>query len=138
MKTEEYNITSLNEYLSFLDMHGLSQRIREEKGYNIAGHLGIRVPEEKQAPYNMFGILKEKQPVVKSIFGIKYKKPQRAELLGELWKEEDKYLLKVYGQDNYIELMRLIKKHLSSRKSKLDKIIYQDKREESYLFDDVA
>jgi hypothetical protein len=138
MKTEEHNITSLNEYLSFLDIQGIARKIKKEKGYDIAGHLGIRIPEGKEAPYNMFGVLKEKQHLEKNILGIKYKKSQRADLLGELWKEEDKYLLKVYGQDNYIELIRLIKKHLLSRKSKLDRIVYQDKREEGYLFDNVA
>lgn len=138
MKTEEYNITSLNEYLSFLDMYRIAGAIKEEKGYDIAGHLGIRVPEKKQAPPHMFGILKERPPLEKSILGIKRTKPQKSELLGELWEEDGGYLLKVYGQDNYIELIRLIKKHLLSRKSKLDKIIYQDKREEGCLFDYVA
>jgi len=138
MKTEEYNITSLNEYLSFLDMNNIARGIKEEKGYDIAGHMGIRVPEEKSSPCNMFGILKEKEPLEKSILGIKYKKSQRADLLGELWKDDNKFLLKVYGQDNYLEVSRLIKKHLSPYKIKPEKIVYQDKREESYLFDKVA
>ncbi|HPD81813.1 MAG TPA: hypothetical protein PK357_01810 [Candidatus Pacearchaeota archaeon] len=138
MKTEEHNITSLNEYLSFLDMHGIAKGIKQEKGYDIAGHMGIRVSEEKQAPHNMFGILKEKQPLEKSILGIKYKKPQRADLLGELWNEDEKFILKIYGHDNYLEVSKLIKKHLSLYGIKPEKFVYQDKRRESYLFDDVA
>ncbi len=138
MKTEEYTITSLNEYLSFLDMHRIARGIKEEKGYDIAGHMGIRVPEEKTSPYNMFGILKDKKPLEKRILGIKYSQKQRADLLGELWREDDKFTLKVYGQENFLEVSKLIKKHLSPYKPKLSKIVYTDRREESYLFDDVA
>ena len=136
MKTEEHNITSLNEYLSFLDI--LENGIRNEKGYDIAGHMGIRVPEKKKHPSNMLGILKEKEPIEKVVLGIKYNQSQKADLLGELWKEDDKFTLKVYGQDNYLEVSRLIKKHLSPYKIKPEKVIYQDSREESYLFKDVA
>ena len=125
MKTEEQNITSLNEHLSFLDIHDIAEKVREEKGYAIAGHMGIRVSEEKQSPPSMFGILKEKQS-------------QRADLLGELWNEDNKFTLKIYGHDNYLEVSRLIKKHLSPYRIKPEKFVYQDKREESYFFDEVA
>jgi hypothetical protein len=138
MKTEEKNITSLNEYLSFLDIHQIAEGIKKEKGYDIAGHMGIRISQGKLTPYNMLGILKEKKPLEKSILGIfKYTKPQRADLLGELWNEDEKFILKIYGQDNYLEVSKLIKKHLSPYRIKPEKFVYQDKREESYLFDEV-
>lgn len=138
MKTEECNITSLNEYLSFLDFHQIAEGIKEEKGYDIAGHMGIRISQGRPSPCNMFGILKEKKPLEKRILGIKRTKPQRADLLGELWNEDEKFTLKIYGHDNYLEVSRLIKKHLSPYGIKPEKFVYQDKKEESYLFDEVA
>lgn len=137
MKTEEYTITSLNEYLSFLER--VAEGISKEKGYAVAGHMGIRVPDKKTSPSNMLGILKEKEPLEKSILGfIKYHKPQRADHLGELWKDNNKFTLKIYGQDNYLETMELIKKYSPHEEINLEKFVYQDPKEETYISDLVA
>jgi hypothetical protein len=136
METEEQNITSLNDYLSFLEspIHRIAKEVMEE-GYDIAGHMGIRVSEKNKHPSNMIGILKNKDPLEKRILGIKFNQKQRAELIGELWNNNDKFTLKVYGQDNYLEVCRLVKKHLSAYNIKPKKVIYQDSREESYISD---
>ncbi|MGY4884051.1 MAG: hypothetical protein ACP5NZ_00540 [Nanobdellota archaeon] len=136
MKTEEYNITSLNGYLSFLE--AIAKGIKEEKGYAVAGHMGVRVSKNKKHPCKMFGILKEKAPIEKRILGFKYNEPQRADLLGEFWEEDNKFNLNIYGQDNYLETMGLIKKYSPHNKINLDKFVFQDKREEAYLSDLVA
>lgn len=114
-------------------MHRIANEIRKEKGYDIAGYMGIRVPKGKQSPCNMFGILRENEPLEKSILGIKYTQPQRADLLGELWKEDERILLKVFGERNYREASGLIKKHLRDYKIKPEKIVFMDEEKERYL-----
>src|SRR4030043_129532 len=125
----EKNIGSLEEFLSFLDnpIYRIAKGVKEE-GYDIAGHMGIRVPETKQPPCNMVGILKNKKPVKKSVCGFKYNKKQRADLLAEVWeddREKDKKLIAhIYGYDNFHEASRLIEKFSSPYKEIL-KLVYK-------------
>jgi hypothetical protein len=136
----EKNIGSLDEFLSFLEnpVYRIAEELRKE-GYEIAGHMGVKVPKEKQPPHNMVGILKDKKPLEKNICGFKYNKKQRADLLAEVWEdntEKDKKLIAhIYGYENFREASRLIKRLSSPYRVKIVKLVYKDPREENYLSD---
>jgi hypothetical protein len=134
------NISSLDEFLSFLEnpTSKIAEGLRKE-GYEIAGHMGLKVPSDKKPPYNMVGILKDKKPLEKNICGFKHNKKQRADLIAEVWEdntEKDKKLIAhIYGYDNFREASRLIKRLSSPYGIKIVKLVYKDPREENYLSD---
>jgi hypothetical protein len=115
----EQNISSLNELLSFWEnpVYKIAEGLRKE-GYEVAGHMGVKVPEQKQPPCNMVGILKERDPIQKSFFGIKYNKSRRAFHLGTIWInneekgaiEDEKWILEVCGEKYKSKLTELVEK----------------------------
>jgi hypothetical protein len=126
-------------------IYRIAKGLREE-GYEIAGHMGIKVPKEKQPPHNMVGILRKKEPIKKRFLGIiPYTEKQRHDYVGKLWTdnvekgaiEDKKWILNIYGQDNFTEVTGLMNK-FASPDVEIDRFVYKDKREESYLFDEVA
>jgi hypothetical protein len=146
----EKNINSLEEYLSFFENHTskIAKELRKE-GYEIAGHMELKVPKEKQPPYNMVGILRKKEPIQKKLLGIRYNMPQREDCIGKVWTDnreingiqavnDKRWLVEIYGQDNYLEVAKLVKKIASPYKIKISKFVHENPREEAYLSDIVV
>ena len=101
---------------SMSSINGPSYEVAEKLrkiGYDIAGHAGIR----KEKPLSSFiGILKDRNPLNKSILGIKYTKKQRAIHLGTLWFNNEKknanehknWVLDVYGRKHLSKMTKLV------------------------------
>ncbi len=137
-----YSQENLKKYFNFINgpSYGVSN-ILKEKGYNVAGHAGIR----KKVPLsNFLGILKEREPLEKSLFGIKYIKNRRAMHLATIWfndskrkaNESSNWLVEVYGKEYLSEVSKLIKP-LSKQYCVKVKINLKTElpREETYLSD---
>lgn len=90
--------SSLNEIISSCQspVYEVAERFREE-GYDVAGHMRVRVSNIKNLPKNMIGVLKDREPVqasflgLKSIFGYQLTRQPRAFHYGRIWfDDEDK------------------------------------------------
>ncbi len=92
----------------------IARKLRQ-MGYEIADCIGMRQNEPDR---DSVGILQLRDPVQKSFLGIKYNKKQRALYLGTLWldnpprkaKEDEKWILDVYGKENISQLTDVVKK----------------------------
>ena len=113
-----------------------------EKGYQIANCIGIRQAEPE--PKHSVGILKPRRDIQKSFLGIRWNKRQRALYLGTLWldnkakgaKNNENWILEVYGRENIKELSELVKELSEPRNVNFKVILDMDQsREESYPSD---
>lgn len=120
--------------------YSLAEKLRE-RGYDIAGHAGIRT---KKPIHNFIGILKDRKPLQKSFFGIKYKRNQRAINLGKLWFNDEErnadenktWVLDVYGRKHLSEVTKLI--NAISKPYKINikvNLKSEHPKEETYLSD---
>jgi hypothetical protein len=95
--------------------YSVSEELRK-RGYEIAGHMNLRIPRQKNPMSAFIGILKNQKPVQKKIFGIKLNRERKAVYLGRLWfnneskmaVEDEKWVLDVYGRRNLSELTKLL------------------------------
>ena len=123
-------------------VHGIARGLRE-RGYEIAGHGGIRVKENKNPATSVVGVLEETEPIQKSFLGfMKYNEKQRARLIGELWLNnaprygdyDEKWIFKPYGKEYAVKITKIIKKICAPYKVKLEIEPPTDSpREEVYL-----
>lgn len=85
--------TSLDSIESFYGpAYSLAVKLREN-GYEIAGHMGIKINKKKKPNRNFLGILEDRKPLQKNFLGVRYLKynlPQRAYLLATLWFNDEK------------------------------------------------
>jgi len=120
--------------------YGVAQKVREE-GYEIAGHMGIK---QKRPTHNMVGILKEREPFKKKMYGIKWKFNPRAFHLGTIWinhyergaKEDKKWIMEVYGKKYLPKLTELAEKLSSDYNVEVEvKLAGNFPRRQTYLSD---
>jgi len=142
----EQNISSLNELLSFLENNTskIARELRKE-GYEIAGHMEVKVPQKKQPPYDMVGVLRKKEPIKKKVFGVSYNKAQRKDCIGKIWTNnreingieanDKRWIAEIYGPENFIEMDGLSNRLSSLYGVQISKFVYRDSRKERYIFD---
>jgi hypothetical protein len=140
------NISSLDEFLSFLESNTskIARELRKE-GYGISGHMEIKVPQKKQPPYDMVGILRKKEPIKKKILGVSYNLAQREDCIGKIWTDNRKingieandkrWIVEIYGPENFMEMDGLSNRLSSLYGVETPKFVYIDPREETYLSD---
>lgn len=111
---EESILTDLDNQIIENPLYFLAEKLKE-KGYDISGHATIRVKEK--LPSNFIGILKDREPLQRNFFGIKYNKTKRALHLGTLWTnniekgayEDKNWVMEFYGKKDFQKLKKVIK-----------------------------
>lgn len=109
-----------------------------KKGYEIAGHMGVK---QKKPTCNMVGILKEREPIQKNFYGIKYNQNQRALYVATLWInseekkaiEDKRWVLEVNDEKYKTKLTKLVEKLSLPYNVKIQVKLLNDPREETYL-----
>ena len=121
----------------------IAEELRGE-GYAIAGHLGVK---QKFPSPGFVGILKERKPIQKNFYGIKYNKSQRALHLGTIWMnnrekeatENKNWVLEVYGEKYLPRLTKIVEKISAPYNVKIEvKLLSKEPKEEHYLSDLVS
>lgn len=110
------NLTNLTDISSFC--YGPSYSVSEElkeRGYELAGHMNLKLGKQKKPLSSFIGILKNQKPIQKKILGIKLNKRQKAIYIGKIWfnnesknaYEDKKWVLEVYGRRHLSEMTKL-------------------------------